>query len=470
MKQTTKMNNFNNILKGGIFFIALSLTTTSCDLFRKAGTTNAPKKDTKKDKDEPTLPKDKTVLVDTIKWKIDPKAKPPILTTGTQPTQPNVITDNNGQPIPTPTNPNGTSETKSSYTMAMLLPFNSDKYTEGANPAKAQFALDFYAGAKLALDSLSSMPLNLTVNVLDSKGDFNNVANRYEVSKADVIIGPVDKEGVVSAIAYSERNNVAVVSPYFPTGDVDGTNPNFIQVKPSLKTHCMNIIKHLESHYAGAQVVLAARVKDNEASRFAYFDEANRMYSSSKYEEWKVEDDFAFNVEPYIANGRTTIFVIPSWNEAFVTTFLKKLNSSPRKNQIVVYGMPQWMDFDKGLNPLYENLKVRVSSSTYIESGSPDVKYFKNKFLAKYGKLPNSDSFLGYDCTLFTGKMMMQYGSKFPYFLDREQQSVLHTRFYFSPVFRASTTGNDTNDNISKYENSYVNILRFQSNAFRLDD
>ena len=53
MKQTTKMNNFNSILKGGIFFIALSLTTTSCDLFRKAGTTNAPKKDTKKDMKSP---------------------------------------------------------------------------------------------------------------------------------------------------------------------------------------------------------------------------------------------------------------------------------------------------------------------------------------------------------------------------------------------------------------------------------
>ena len=217
-------------------------------------------------------------------------------------------------------------------------------------------------------------------------------------------------------------------------------------------------------------MVLAGRSKDNEVARFGYFEDANKMYSNAKYEEWRIDDDFNFNIEPYIENTGTTVFVLPSWNEAFVTTFLRKLNASPRRNQVVVYGMPQWMDFDKSLNGLYEALKVRVSSSTYIDNNSPDVKYFKNKFLSKYGKLPNSDAFLGYDCTLFIGRMMMQYGSKFPYFLDREQQSVLHTRFYFNPVFRAVSTGDDANNNISKYENSYVNILRFQGNIFRLDE
>lgn len=461
MKQTKEMTYFKNILKGGIFLAAFSITTASCNLFKKAETSNVPKKDTPKDKtDVPT--KGKTVLVDTIQWKIDPKAKPPIMTSG----QPPVVIDNpNGGQTPT----TGT-DTKSSYTVTMLLPFATSQYTEGSNPPKAKFALDFYAGAKLALDSLSTLPLNLTVNVLDSKDDFNKVSSRYEVTKADVIVGPVDKDGVVSAIAYADRNNTTVVSPYYPTGDISGTNPNFVQVKPSLKTHCINIVKHFEAHYQGAQVVLAARVKDNEVSRFAYFEEANRMYSSAKYEEWRIEDDFAFNVEPYIANGRTTIFVVPSWNEQFVASLLKKLNNSPRRNQIVVYGMPQWMDFDKSLYPIYESLKLRISSSTFIDGSNPDVKYFNAKFLRKYGKLPNSDAFLGYDCTFYVGKMLMQYGAKFPLYLDREQQSVLHTRFYFNPVFSANTSGNDTGDSVSKYENSYVNILRFQANNFRLDE
>ena len=466
MKQTTKMRFDNNILRGGLFLLAFSITTSSCNLFKKAETSTVPKKDKPKDNTEVTPNKNKVVLVDTIQWKVDMKAKPPITSSGEVPSSPY-------NPNGSTTGQNGgvvTSETKNQYILTLLLPFMTDKYVEGTIPPKSQFALDFYAGAKLALDSISKLPVNLTVNVLDSKNDFNSVSSRQEVTKADVIIGPVDKDGVVSAIGFADRNNTTVVSPYFPTGDVDGTNPNFVQIKPSLKTHCMNIIKHLESHYGGAQVVLAARIKDNEVGRFGYFEEANRMYSSAKYEEWRIEDDFGYNVEPYIANGRTTVFVIPSWNEAFVTSFLKKLNNSPRRNQVVVYGMPQWMDFDKSLYPMYENLKVRVSSSTYIDAMNPEVKYFKSKFLSKFGKLPNSDSYLGYDCTLYVGRMMMQYGSKFPYFLDREQQSVLHTRFYFNPIFKANTTADDTGNNVSKIENSYANILRFQANVFRLDE
>ncbi len=468
MKQTTIMKFNNNILRGALFLVALTLTTTSCDLFKKAETT-APKKDKKKD-DNPINPNTgKVVLVDSVRWKVDPRAKPPITSTGQTPPAPVVIAD--GTVVTTPTTPTtGGVGTKESYNLALLLPFNSDKYTEGVNPPKAQFALDFYAGAKMAFDTLSTLPVKLNINVMDSRGDFNSVSSRYEVSRADVIIGPVEKESVVSAVAFSSRNNVTVVSPYFPTGDIEGFNPNFVQVKPSLKMHCNNIVRHIQSHYGTAQVVLAGRTKDNEVARFGYFEDANKMYSNAKYEEWRIDDDFNFNIEPYIENTGTTVFILPSWNEAFVTTFLKKLNASPRRNQVVVYGMPQWMDFDKSLNGLYEALKVRVSSSTYIDNNSPDVKYFKNKFLSKYGKLPNSDAFLGYDCTLFIGKMMMKYGSKFPYFLDREQESVLHTRFYFNPVFRAVSSGDDANNNISKYENSYVNILRFQGNIFRLDE
>ncbi len=465
MKQTTKMRLSNNILRGGVFLFVLALTVSSCNLFKKAET-NVPKKD-KKDQIPSRPEPGKVVLVDTVRWKVDPRAKPPITSSGQMPPSPVIIAD--GTVVNQPTTPGGIS-TKESYSLAMLLPFNSDKYTEGVNPQSAQFALDFYAGAKLALDTLSTLPLKMTVNVLDSRNDFNSVSTRYEVNKADVIIGPVDKQGVVSAIAFSSRNDVTVVSPYFPTGDIDGTNPNFVQVKPSLKMHCNNIVRHIQSHYGNAQVVLAARTRENETARFAYFEEANKMYSTGKYEEWNINDDINFNVEPYIENSGITIFVVPSWNEAFVTAFLKKLNASPRRNQVVVYGMPQWMDFDKSLNGLYETLKVRVSSSTYIDGNNPDVRYFRNKFLSKYGKLPNSDAYLGYDCMLFVGKMVMQYGSKFPNFLEREQQSVLHTRFYFNPVFRPVSAAADATSNISKYENNYVNILRMQGGSFRLDE
>ena len=478
MMLTSNRTHLPQILRGLLIFFALIFTTTSCDLFRKAETSNAPKKNPPREQTNPTKPNTGVVLVDTVRWKIDPKAKPPIASSSQKPPTPVVITDQtsggSGNPTYDPntggTKPTPTEGVKEFYNIALLLPFNSDKFTEGSgmNSPKSQFALDFYAGAKLALDSLSTLPTKMTVNVLDSKDGFLALSSRYEVGRADVIIGPIEKDNVTAALAFSTRNNVTVVSPYFPTGDVETANPNFVQIKPSLKTHCTNIVQSIANRYPSAQVVLAARSKENESSRFNFFEDANKLYSKAKYEEWKIEDDINFNPEPYIEANGTTVFVVPSWNEAFVTSFLKKLNASPRRNQVVVYGMPQWTDFDKSLNTYYENLKVRVSSSTFIDNSLSDVQYFKTKFLRKFGKLPNSDAFLGYDCMLYVGKQTMQYGNKFPYFLNKEQQPVLHTKFYFNPVYRS--TPDDSGNNVSKYENSYVNILKFQNNIFRLDE
>ena len=464
MKKTSRMNFTNSILRGGIFLLMLSTTTISCDLFRKAETSKVPKKNTPKDDKTANVPNTGKVLVDTIRWRTDPNAKPPVTSSG----QPPVVNTNPNSGNPNTGGNTGATFTPEALTLAVLLPFDSDKYVDGKNPPKSQFALDFYAGVKMALDSLSKQPMNLTVNVVDSRTDFNATAGRYEVSKANAILGPIERNDIPPAIAYSSRNNIPVISPYFPTGDIEGANPNFIQVKPSLKTHCFNIVQHIKSYHPDAQVVVAARSKENEIARFAFFDEAEKALSASKFEDWRIDDETNFNVDPYIdRSGRTTVFIIPSWNEAFVSGFLKRLNASPRRGQVVVYGMPQWIDFT-ALNTLYSSLNVNISSSTFIDGNAPEVQYFRSKFLGKYKKLPNSDAFLGYDCMLYFGKLMAQYGKNFPQYINSEQQSMLHTKFYFNPVYRNVPVGEDPNANISKVENSYVNILKFEGGAFRM--
>jgi hypothetical protein len=481
MKQPKIMRN---ILKGSLFLVALSLTTTSCDLFKKAETTRPPAK-RDPNANQGTVNPTGTVLVDTIRWKQDGKSKPPMTTqtpTGVPNTGNNggIVIDNgnggstNGGGGIVVTDPKSTEgNIKNGYDLAMILPFFSSQYS-GTNPTKAQFALDFYAGAKLALDSLSTQSMNLKVTVVDSRNDINTVLARYDVSKADVILGPVEKENVPVAMDFSNRLQKIYVSPYFPTGDVQNGNPLFVQVKPSLKTHCENIVRHLRGRFKTEQVVLVGRKTEAETARFKLFQDANTAFNQSQYggrfDEWAVENELNFAIEPYIHQSGQTVFVLPSWDEAFVTAFLQKVAASPRKGSVSIYGMPQWMDFNKSVSSLYQSLDVRVTSSTYIEGNNESVRYFRSKFFSKYNKLPNSDSFLGYDCMLYIGKMLQQYGTAFPQYLQSEQQSMLHTKFNFTPVYRTVVNDNNPQDNIAKYENQFVNILRYHNGSFRLED
>lgn len=472
MKQPKIMGK---ILKGSLCLMALMFMMTSCNLFKKADSVNLPSK--KKDQTAGQNTTKPPILVDTVRWKTDPKAKPPITTqtqagTGTNPPyNGGVIVDNNSGGVISDPKSTGI---KNGYDLALMLPFFTAQYTEGSNPSKSQFALDFYAGAKVALDSLSSQSLNLKVTVLDSRGDFNSIMARYDVSRADVLLGPVEKENVPVAMDFANRMRKIVVSPYFPTGDVDGGNPYFVQVKPSLKTHCNNIVRHLRGRYKTEQVVMVGRRADSETARFKLFQDANSTFNQSQYggrfDEWSIDDETNFNIEPYIHQSGQTVFVVPSWNEAFVSTFLRKLAASPRRNDVIVYGMPQWMDFSKTATSLYQSLNVRVSSSTFIDGGNENVRYFRSKFFNKYSKMPNSDSFLGYDCMLYVGKMLQQYGTSFPTYLQNEPDNMLHTKFNFAPLYRSVVNDNDPQNNVSKYENQYVNILKYQSGAFRLDE
>ena len=437
--------------------------------------------------------------VDTIQWKDDRRTKPPIYSsgdpnvnsgsgtvpgTGTYPSgQGNsgngsvVIVDGNGNTIPvTPTStiPEPGMETKPTYNVAMLLPFYLDKASADSLYSKSAFALDFYAGARVAFDSLSRENGNLDLTVLDSRTDFNNLLNRYEVTHADLVIGPIEKDNIQPAAGFSTAKGITVVSPFDPTGDMLGDNPNFVQVKPSFKTHCEAITQHVRSLYRPEQVVLVGRVQDNEGARFKMFQDANNVYEQSShaihFQEYVVESASAgvdnLNVGAYLNANRTTVFIVPTWNEAFVGALLKKIDASPYKGNAVVYGMPQWMDMTN-LNALYDRLGVRISSSTYIDTESFAVKEFKRKFSEKFGKAPNIYSFLGFDCTFYFSNALKKYGSKFAYYLDRYPQKVLHTQFNFVPVFKAGT------DNFSvpvKYENKHVNILRYSDGAFRMEN
>ena len=477
MKQPKIMRN---ILKGSFFLIALSLMTTSCNLFKKAETTKLP---SKKNDQTGTQGQNTTkvpVLVDTIRWQLDPKAKPPI-TSQTPTTSGNggIVYGNPNSGSTTGSggvvyDPKSSGNIKNGYELALVLPFYTTQFTEGSNPAKSQFALDFYAGVKMALDSLSTQSLNLKVTVMDSRNDFNRILARYEVNHADVLLGPVEKDYIPAAMDFANRMQKIVVSPYFPMGDVEGGNPFFVQVKPSLKTHCDNLVRHLRARYKTEQVILVGRKTEGETSRFKLFQDANSVFNQSQYggrfDEWAIEDETNISIEPYIHTSGQTVFIIPSWNEAFVGNFLRKLSASSRRGNVIVYGMPQWMDFNSSITSLFQSLGVRVSSSTFIEGNNENVRYFRAKFFNKFQKMPNSDSFLGYDCMLYVGKMLQRYGTAFPQYLQNEPESVLHTRFNFAPLYRTIVNDNDPQNNISKFENQYVNILKYENGSFRLDE
>lgn len=390
--------------------------------------------------------------MDTIRWTTPANPKPPI---GAQP----------DRPVRPPGGPGDT------YHLAMLLPFLTNQATGSSVPEKSRLAVQFYAGAKIALQEISqSEGINLVMDVYDTQAndaDFLPVISNPKINNADVFIGPVRNSHVEAFADWTKRNHKILISPETPTSELTAQNPDFIQTNPSLRSHCEAIINFIQKKNPRSDAITLV-CKEKEADRLPYFQDANS--SDMPLTELKVPDATAnfdkIDLRKYLKSSGTSVFILPTWtSQDFVMAFLRKLKEVKGNSRVEVYGMPQWKGFES-IEPEYLTaLNVHISSASYIDYTVEEIKEFQQKFYESTGTLPDDDAFNGYDVMLFTGKMLRRYGLSFPENIDREPFQGLHGQFRFSKIF--TNGGVDDGLNQPDYlENKFVHILKFDKFGF----
>lgn len=433
--------------------------------------------------------------LDTLNWTSPSDVDGPITSDGISYTDIEDTTTPNGnadRPITDDVLADSLTRYHDTYNVAVLMPFLNDKMIASTNKVygRSKLALNFYGGMKMAFEELEAEGVNLNVTVMDTKAseeEMQNLLQREELSNAHLVLGAVRKGNIGKMAMYARDYRKVYVSPLNPSMNLSADNPFYVQLSPSLKTHCEAITKHIRSKYTPDQVVLICRDKSAEIKRLAYFQEANYVYSGStdaeRFKEYIVSDvssDFKdIDVMPYIQEGKKTVFVVPSWsNESFINSLLRVIRiAKSGNNEIVVYGMPQWMEFNKISYDYYENLEVHVSSDTYLNPLDAEIQSFRTRYFNTYGEVPKDNAYVGYDMMLYLGRMLKKHGDRFQYHLDDEVNQYLHTKFAVQPV--APTLPTEMNDNkqvqdnnyrIQQFENKHVNILKFEEYYFQLAD
>jgi hypothetical protein len=417
--------------------------------------------------------------VDTVKWTTNPDAAPPISSEATKKVYPNglgaeeeVIDDS------------GPGEKLATYNMAVMLPFLSNRFADASNLDNSSIpAISFYAGSKLAFEELGRQGIRMNANVYDTKGSelvTTQIMKKPEVESADIIIGPFRKNNVKVAGEIAKTLKIPFVSPVSASSGVAKDNPYFIQVNPYLPTHCQAITRHARERFRSDQIVLVARNKQAEISRFRYFQDENKKIEgdafAERFKEYIITSDDELSLEdidisPYLVEGDTTVFIVPSFsNKNFVYRLLLQIYTQKKKNPVVVYGFPQWIGFEPPSYDYYELLNLHVSSANFVDPNRQVVKDFKRRYFDRYGTLPPEEAFIGYDVALYFGKMINKHGTKFQEMLDSEREELLTTRFeFFREVPLAAALAEDFSKT-NLYENKYVYILKFADYKFQKAD
>ncbi|MFT4758438.1 MAG: ABC-type branched-subunit amino acid transport system substrate-binding protein [Paraglaciecola sp.] len=480
-------NNTNKVQFFTLLFGVL-LLVSSCDMFK-------PARDTEKDKvykDSEDLGEIKgtrvynpvtgewetvqevTTKLDTVEWTSLPPNKFLPITSDEEFTE-----------IPTVPNIGGNgSILKGSYDITMMLPFNAQYGADKKLDKRSKWAVNFYAGSRMALDALREEGLNLRVEVLDTRGSESRVnsflASNEAVQNADAIVGPYRRNNINKVVEWAKKNGPVIVSPFSASMQMTSDNPNYLQVNPSIQTHCEAIMEHAMKKYDVNDMVIVARDEADERSLATYMQKAKVKLSpvmdTASIRQYLVKEESAdfheMQLQSYVNSGQTTVFLVPSYkSETFVYAFLRKLAIGKKADdRIIVYGLPTWQNFGRIDFDYYENLNVHVSSGSFVDSYNPEVRLFKKKYFERFKIAPEDEAVLGYDVTMFTGRMLQKYGTKFPLSLDQEEAKYLQSSMLFAPVLNNPTFNDNDVNRVDYFENKYVHILKFDNYYFQPAD
>ncbi len=463
-----------------ILLVAISLGLSSCHLFKPA---KASEKD-KVYKDEELediqgkrifdpitgtwrIVHAVTEKVDTVQWTVLPEQQyPPITSEGSWEAVEPGLTDTNAPGV--------------MRQVVVMLPFFANKLTGDFIDENSSWALHFYAGARLAFDELSNEGAKLNIRVFDTEGSSSRVSNllrRVELEKADAIIGPYKRDNVLLCQAFSKEHRIPLVVPHTASLGIAQGNPWYVQVNPSLQSHCEAIVKHARSRFKPDNMVLVALKREVESGSFTFFQKANLALNNfgdtTRLKEVVIDNDPSkfndINLSEFIKPGEPNVFLVPSWSsEAFVYSLLRHLMEFQNQGEeIIVYGMPQWMNFEQVDFEFFERLQVHLSSASFLNKNDERLRQFQREFLEKYGTVPREEAFLGYDIMRYFGSMTAQYGRDFTGRIDAMPYDVMLGRFEFSRVVLEPEKHREQLNYFDQLENKFVHILKFQDYHFQ---
>ncbi|WP_411274433.1 ABC transporter substrate-binding protein [Daejeonella sp.] len=331
--------------------------------------------------------------------------------------------------------------------IGLLLPFELNTInlkTAGLKEiGKADLAVDFYQGFKLALDSLSSAGHNYKLQVLDTQDQearIVNLARAASVKENDLIVGPVFPDAISTFSEFFEKNaSKLIVSPLAASMPAQFKNPNLITVNNTVDQHGWKIADFINRNYKpeAVNIVLVNTKKWDDEKFSAPVRKFLRELSKDKFK--VIERPNAIGLQTYLSNSKNNLVILASSERTFLIPIIDKLHQLlVEKYKIELFGHPNWIKatFLDGFK--MQALKTKFSSSYFVDYKESNVRYFVARYRNEYGFEPSEFSFKGFDVGYFLGGLLKKYGKDYASHLTTETYNGLHNDFRFS---KDPTTG-----------------------------
>jgi len=282
----------------------------------------------------------------------------------------------------------------------VFLPFNLDTIDVKGHRS---YALEYYMGALLAVDSLKYYPVNVSFRFIDylaKSMPFDSLLLHAELDSIDLIYAPFDFQLSEKLVKWSQGKSVKIIYPLashhalnFVQDSLETALPTAYFMSPNTSALLHIMAKHISTRDS-VQIVL---IKTSDSSEIAVYKEFLRL---TQYLDLPTKiQEATFSNYTYFSKkkGLKTVYVLLSKCSPKIDELLK---FSSETENVEVYGLKEWKKCSSFLKSI-ENVKgYRFPNPSYLSYDDPEFK----RIHRTYRKIYNSDmtkmACLGFDATL----------------------------------------------------------------------
>ncbi len=357
------------------------------------------------------------------------------------------------------------------FKVAFLLPlFINDNYNLSCSALKepenahyysnSRIFYDYLQGSLMAIKQLKKEGLNLQVYIYDTKADSSTIKDlfkKYEMTKMDLIFGPVYSQNYNIVKRFSEKHKINVISPLSRKNSIVENKPFVFQVQPSFSTitkfSAEYIAKYADTSFIS---VVTNGTPQQLALADTLFAELSVLVDTDSLDFKRIT--FSKFITPYQQNlkpDKNNIVFIPSTNEVEVSAILNNLNALVTVNEysITVYAMPVIQNYTKLQAEWFSNLNIHFATTVIANDTSWEIKNFNQKYKRIFGRRPSKFSYVGYDASYYFITALRNYGKYFQFCLG-ENDEIMNSGMFVKFDFRRF-------DKHSGFENRRLNMLYY---------
>ena len=275
---------------------------------------------------------------------------------------------------------------------------------------KSKIGLQFLAGLKVAMDTLSGLGYNIQLDIYDTKNDLNKVRSICgKIDRSvDAIIGPLYSAN--AELVAQLLPDVPVISPLSKTLNNKGKF-NLINCIPDLWNEYSAMAHWINGKSEHDNIVfLNTSTADNHK---AVKSINNYLFArdSLGYKEVWVDEKFSQlrELNNYLDLSKRNILVVVDQDAAFISDLLTKVNNR-KDSAVFILATSKLMDI-KTLETRYINNQHVVTMANFnVDYKDTATQHFIKDYRALTATEPNKFGFYGYDTGLYFAQLIGAYG------------------------------------------------------------